>query len=141
MTSQQMKGKKSLTKTQHPFMIGGKKKKTSQQTKKRGNSQTIKKYLPKPCNKHCFNYYYIVKMFKHTQNQSDWHNELACTHHLEMTMIFYFFFFGHAMQHMGSQFPDQGSNPCLLQWKLRVLTNGPPGKSPEIRIIRCKLYS
>ena len=25
---------------------------------------------------------------------------------------------------MGSQFPDQGSNPCPLQWKHRVLTTG-----------------
>ena len=30
---------------------------------------------------------------------------------------------------MGSYFPDQGSNPRLLQWKLRVPTTGPPGKS------------
>ena len=35
-------------------------------------------------------------------------------------------------QHEGSQFPDQGSNLCPLQWKHRVLTTGPPGKSPEI---------
>ena len=28
-----------------------------------------------------------------------------------------------------SQFPDQGLNPGPLQWKLRVLTTGPPGKS------------
>ena len=26
-------------------------------------------------------------------------------------------------------FPDQGSSPCPLQWKRRVLTTGPPGKS------------
>ena len=26
-------------------------------------------------------------------------------------------------------FPNQGWNPCPLQWKCRVLTTGPPGKS------------
>ena len=31
----------------------------------------------------------------------------------------------------GSSFPDQGSNPHTLQWKLRVLTTGLPGKSQE----------
>ena len=31
----------------------------------------------------------------------------------------------------GSSFPDQGSNPHPLQWKLRVLTTGLPGKSQE----------
>ena len=34
------------------------------------------------------------------------------------------------MQHVGSQFPNQGSNPCPLHWVLGVLTTGPPGKSP-----------
>lgn len=28
-----------------------------------------------------------------------------------------------------SLFPDQGSNPCLLQWKSGVVTIGPPGNS------------
>ena len=31
--------------------------------------------------------------------------------------------------HVGSKFPNQVSNPHLLQWKLGVLTTGPPGKS------------
>ena len=35
------------------------------------------------------------------------------------------FFFGHAVQHVGSQLPNQGSNPRPLQWKCRVLTTGP----------------
>ena len=30
---------------------------------------------------------------------------------------------------VGVWFPDQGSNPCPLQWKRRVLTAGPPGES------------
>ena len=34
-----------------------------------------------------------------------------------------------AVQHVGSQFPNQGSNLCPLQWKRGVLTTGPPGKS------------
>ena len=32
-------------------------------------------------------------------------------------------------------FPDQGSNPCLLQWKPRILTTGLPGKSFLLIII------
>ena len=30
---------------------------------------------------------------------------------------------------MGSKLPDQELKPCLLHWKCRVLTTGPPGKS------------
>ena len=33
--------------------------------------------------------------------------------------------FGCAMQHVGSLFPDQGSNPHLLRWKHGVLAAGP----------------
>ena len=33
----------------------------------------------------------------------------------------------HSLRDLSS--PDQGSNPCPLQWKHRVLTTGPPGKS------------
>ena len=40
-------------------------------------------------------------------------------------MIFYLFIF--ATHHMGSKFPDQGSNPLHL--KHGVLTIVPPGKS------------
>ena len=32
-------------------------------------------------------------------------------------------------QRVGCYFPDQGLNPCPLQWKYRVWTTGPPGKS------------
>ena len=42
---------------------------------------------------------------------------------------FFFLILGHTAQHVGSQFPNQGSNPCSLQWKRGVLTTGPPGKS------------
>ena len=34
------------------------------------------------------------------------------------------FLFDCAGQHVGSSFPDQGSNPCSLQWKRGVLTTG-----------------
>ena len=34
-----------------------------------------------------------------------------------------------ALPILGVWFPDQGSNPCPLQWKRRVLTAGPPGES------------
>ena len=41
---------------------------------------------------------------------------------------------GHAVCYVGSYFPDQGSNPCLLQWKCEILTIGPPGKSEILHI-------
>ena len=49
--------------------------------------------------------------------------------------VFFFFFFCLALQHVGSQFPNQGLNPCPLHWKLRVLTSGLPGKSPRSFIL------
>ena len=39
------------------------------------------------------------------------------------------FFFGHSTQHAGPSFPEQGLNPCALQWELRVVSTGPRGKS------------
>ena len=39
------------------------------------------------------------------------------------------------MWHIGSQFPGQGSNPCPLQWKLRVLAIGSPEKSLFLKIL------
>ena len=38
-----------------------------------------------------------------------------------------FCFFG-CVQHVGSQFPEQGSNPCSQQWKLCVLITALAGK-------------
>ena len=38
------------------------------------------------------------------------------------------------MQHAGSQFPDQGSNPGPLHWECRVLTTGPQKKAPELGV-------
>ena len=42
------------------------------------------------------------------------------------------FFFGCASQHSGSQFLYQGSNPCPLLWKHRVLTTKSPGNSCKV---------
>ena len=36
------------------------------------------------------------------------------------------------MRHVGSYFPDWGLNLGPLHGKLRVLTTGPPGKSPTV---------
>ena len=44
----------------------------------------------------------------------------------------FFFLWGRGRpvsQHAGSQFTNQGSHPCPLQWKQGVLTTGQPGKS------------
>ena len=37
--------------------------------------------------------------------------------------------FGLAMRHVGSQLPNQGSNPCPRHWELGVLTTRQQGKS------------
>ena len=42
---------------------------------------------------------------------------------------FCFLVFCHSTGLVGSWFPDQGSNPCPLQWKHRFLTTGPPGNA------------
>ena len=47
-------------------------------------------------------------------------------------LFVWFLLFCHAMKHVGSKFPHQGLNPCLLHWKPRVLTNVLPGKSQDI---------
>ena len=48
---------------------------------------------------------------------------------LKIMMCLLGFFFGYDVWHVGSWFPQQGSNLCPLQWKRRVSTTGPPGKS------------
>ena len=65
------------------------------------------------------------------------HPLLSClTHGLPWPLLLLlihgvFFFFGCAVQHVGSWFPDQGWNPSFLQWKQRVLTTGPPAESRD----------
>lgn len=36
---------------------------------------------------------------------------------------------GHTERHAGPSFPYKGSNLCPLQWKFRLLSTGPLGKS------------
>ena len=45
--------------------------------------------------------------------------------------IYLFLIAPHGMQN----FPDQGTNPRPLQWKLRVLTTEPPGKVLSMYIL------
>ena len=54
---------------------------------------------------------------------------------------FFFFFRGCAARHVGILVPDQGLNPCLLQWKLRVLTTRLPGKSLVCLFLKKKSLS
>ena len=61
-------------------------------------------------------------------------NELRKGHRkrVGVVILFYFlfiYFSGCAGRLAGSVFPNQGSNPCPLQWKRKVLTSGPPGNS------------
>ena len=48
----------------------------------------------------------------------------------------FFFFFNHALEHVGSYFPDQGLNLCLLHWEYGTLISGPPGKAPSKHFLR-----
>ena len=41
--------------------------------------------------------------------------------------------------HVGPSFPNQGLNPCPLQWKFGLLTTGPPGKSLSTIFTICPL--
>ena len=43
--------------------------------------------------------------------------------------FFFFWLFGHTMQLVGSQFPNQGLNPRAQQWKPGILTTRLPGNS------------
>ena len=54
-----------------------------------------------------------------------------CLCPIAVFLSFLFFFFG-APKFVGSQFSNQGSNLCPLQWKCRVLTTGSPGSPQSI---------
>ena len=56
--------------------------------------------------------------------------------------FFYLFIylFGRAVQHVGSQFPDQGLNLCPLHWKHGVLTTGLPGKFRDFFFLILFIY-
>ena len=45
--------------------------------------------------------------------------------------FFFLLFYGHATWHLGSLFPDQGSNLHFLQWKCSILATGPPEKPQD----------
>ena len=47
------------------------------------------------------------------------------------------FCFGRPTQLVESQFPDQGSNLCPLQWTCGILTTGPPGNSQDLDLGDC----
>ena len=48
---------------------------------------------------------------------------------LIVVLLFMYLYFGHiTARHVGSKFPNQGWNPCRLNWKPGVLMAGPPGK-------------
>ena len=75
------------------------------------------------CLNHCFNYSWnrdIRFMFCFLNSCSLWHWDL---------LLLLFYLWPHCMAWWGILFPDQGWNPCSLQWKLRVLTTGIPEKS------------
>ena len=50
----------------------------------------------------------------------------------------FIYLFDCATQLVGSWFPNQGPNRCLLQWKHRVLTTGPPGNFLKSKINSCR---
>ena len=79
-------------------------------------------------------------LFKYVKNSRDHFGILKhnnCFHGREFFVCLFAFIclsvllFGHAVQHARSQFLQQGSTPCPLQWKCRVLTTGSPSKSLE----------
>ena len=63
-------------------------------------------------------------------------------HRLENTLALpSFFFWVEDKRHVGSLFPNQGFSPQALQWKGRVLTTTPPGKSvPSLLIDNLASY-
>ena len=66
-----------------------------------------------------FNYLYVF--LPKSEDFKTWHNPFFCCLSLKKK------YFGHAHEACGIF--DQELNPCPLQWKGRVLTTGPPGKS------------
>lgn len=79
-------------------------------------------------------------LFKYVKNSRDHFGILIHTVIVFMEDSFFCLFaficlstllLGHAVWHARSQFLQQGSTPCPLQWKCRVLTTGSPSKSLE----------
>ena len=61
-----------------------------------------------------------------TKNMDTW----VQFYQLLFLYFYIFYFFGWAIQPVGTLFSSQGLNPHLMHWKSRVLTTGPPEKSP-----------
>ena len=59
--------------------------------------------------------------------------------HSLLFLNFYFFnlLYGHATSHARCEFTNQGLKLCPLQWKSKVLTTGPPRKSPAHSLKEC----
>ena len=68
----------------------------------------------------------VVRSLRKTTNPD--FNTLSSTFFFDLFIIFIYCC---TMRHVGSQFPDQGSNPRPLHPEGRFLTTGPPGKSPH----------
>ena len=49
--------------------------------------------------------------------------------------VFILFFFFSTTQHVGSQFPDRGSNPCPLHWKSRVFNHWISREVPKALLV------
>ena len=60
---------------------------------------------------------------------------------LNLSFFLTYFFFHCAPRHVGSWFPNYGSNLCPLHWKRKALTGGPPWESHEgtLEAGRCSL--
>ena len=61
--------------------------------------------------------------------------------HLKLLQLSFFkfnfyLFFCHTMQHVGSWFPDQGSNPCPSHWEHGFLTTGHQGSPCHCFLMR-----
>ena len=55
--------------------------------------------------------------YKYISNQHMKLNRSSINYKLPYYYYFFFFSFGCTTQHTGSQFPNQESNLCSLQWK------------------------
>ena len=74
----------------------------------------------------------MIKIFAQQDIQISGTNKIS---EKESSVYFFFFIFGCAVRHAGSQFPEQRSKLCPLHWKQGVLTTGPPGKSQNLAFI------
>ena len=74
-----------------------------------------------------------MEKFLYQCHQVNWDSSIYEDFNIIFCCCFFFCPLPHIMR--DTLFPDQGSNTCSLQWKHRVLTSGPPGKSQDFNII------